>query len=73
MLTRTSLIIVGFLSAFILIILNAYFHITVPSRIPSFTLNLPIGERDIILLIGLGLVGLRWFLVHRKRSDNDAT
>ena len=73
MLTRTSLIIVGFLSAFILVILNAYFHFAIPSRIPSFTLELPIGERDITLLVGVGLMGLRWFLVHRKQSDNDAT
>jgi len=73
MLTRTSLIVVGFLSAFILVILNAYFQIAIPSRIPSFTLDLPIGERDIILFVGVGLIGLRWFLVHRKQPDNDAT
>jgi hypothetical protein len=73
MLTRTSVIIVGFLSPFILVILNSYFHFSIPSRIPSFTLDLPIGERDIILLLGVGLLGLRWFLVHRKRPDNDAT
>ncbi len=73
MLTKTSLIVVGFLSAFILVILNAYFQFAIPSRIPSFTLDLPIGERDIILLVGVGLIGLRWFLVHRKQPDNDAT
>src|SRR3989337_564225 len=73
MLTKTSLIVVGFLSAFILVILNAYFKFATPSRIPSFTLDLPIGERDITLLLGVGLIGLRWFLVHRKQPDNDAT
>jgi hypothetical protein len=73
MLTKTSLIVVGFLSAFILVILNTYFHLSIPSRIPSFTLDLPIDERDIIILLGVGLIGLRWFLVHRTRPDNDAT
>ena len=73
MLTRTSLIIVGLLSAFILGIFSAYFQFAVPSRISSFTLDLPIDERDIILLVGVGLIGLRWFLVHRNRTDNDAT
>jgi hypothetical protein len=72
MLTRISLIVVGLVSVYILVILSGYFQLAVPSRIPSFTLDLPIGERKIILLIGAGFIGLRWFFVHRNRSDHDA-
>ena len=71
MLTRTSLIIVGLLAGLISVFLNAHFLISAFFQISSFSLTLPFNQRDLVLLIGVGLIGLRWFLVHRKRTDDE--
>ena len=71
MLTRTSLIVIGLLTAFILVALNADILFGVSFGFPSSDFDLPFNDRAAVLLIGVGLIGLRWFLAHRNPSDND--
>ena len=71
MLNRTSLIVSGLLSAFILAALNADFLFGVSFGFPSSDFDLPFNDRATVLIIGVGLIGLRWFLAHRNPSDDD--
>ena len=70
---RKKLIIVGLIIALSLMDLRAYFVFASDFQIWLFGLILPSSPRGFVLLIGVGLIGLRWFLVHRNRTDNDAT
>ena len=71
MLTRTSLIVIGLLTTFALVALNADSLFGVSFGIPSSAFDLPFSDRASVLIIGVGLIGLRWFLVHNNKSDND--
>ena len=57
--------------AFIVIALNADSLFGVRFGIPSPAFELPFNDRASVLIIGVGLIGLRWFLAHRKHSEND--
>ena len=71
MFTRTSLIVIGLLTAFILIALNADFLFGVGFGFLSSDFDLPFNDRAAVLIIGVGLIGLRLFLTYRNQSDND--
>ena len=71
MFTRTSLIVSGLIIAFILVALNADFLFGVSFGFPSSASDLPISDRATVLIIGVGLIGLRWFLAQRNPSDDD--
>jgi len=53
------------------ITLNAHFVLGADFPMSLFGLTLPIGERGFVMLLGVGLIGLRWFFVHGNPSDND--
>ena len=56
-----------------LIFLNVHFVFGSVVPMSVFGLTLPISQRGFVFLIGVGLLGLRWFLVHRNHPDDDAT
>jgi hypothetical protein len=68
---RKKLIIAGLIIALSLMALRAYFVFDSDFHISLFGLILSLSQRGFVLLIGVGLIGLRWFLVHRHRPDND--
>ena len=68
---RKKLIIAGLIISLSLIILRAYFVFGSDFQTWLLGLILPLSQRGFVLLIGVGLIGLRWFLVHQKRTDND--
>jgi len=66
-------IIAGSILSIGLIFLNAHFVFGSVVPMSLFGLTLPISQRGFVFLIGVGLIGLRWYLVHRTRPNNDAT
>ena len=68
---RKKLIIAGLIISLSLIILRAYFVFGSDFQTWGLGLILPLSQRGFVLLIGVGLIGLRWFLAHRNQSDND--
>jgi len=56
-----------------LIASNAHFVLGANFPMSLFGFALPFSERGFVVLIGVRLIGLRWFLVHRHRPDNDST
>jgi hypothetical protein len=51
--------------------LRAYFVFDSDFPISLFGLIVPFSQRGFVLLIGVGLIELRWFLVHRHRFDSN--
>ena len=68
---RKKLIIAGLIISLSLIILRAYFVFGSDFQTWLLGLILPLSQRRFVLLIGVGLIGLRWFLANRNQSDND--
>jgi len=71
MTTRTSFIVIGLLAVLVGIVSNTRFLFGSVTEILVFVLTPLFNQRDLVLLIGLGLMGLRWLLVHRKRTDKE--
>lgn len=65
-----KLIIAGLITALSLMALRAHFVTDSDFQISLFGLILTLSQRGFVLLIGVGLIGLRWFLVHRHRPGN---
>jgi hypothetical protein len=66
-------IIISFIASMGLLAWNAHFVFGSVFQMSSFSLTLPFSERDSVMFLGVGLIGLRWFFVHRTRPDNDET
>ena len=66
-------IIAGAILSIGVIALNAHLVLGADFPMSLFGLTLPISQRGFVFLIGVGLIGLRWFLVHRNRLNNDET
>ena len=64
-------IIAGVIISLSLMALRAHFVFDSDFQIWLFGLILPSSPRGFVLLIGVGLIGLRWFLVHRHRPDQE--
>ena len=64
-------IIAGLILSIGLVMLNAHLVFGSDFQMSLFGVPLPFNQRGFVLLLGVGLIGLRWFLVHRKRTDND--
>ena len=64
-------IIAGLILSIGLVMLNAHLVFGSDFQMLLFGVPLPFNQRSFVLLIGVGLIALRWFLVHRKRADND--
>ena len=71
MITRTSIIVVGLLAALAGIVSNVNFHWGFVVGILALVPKSLFSQRNVVLFIGVGLIGLRWFLVHRKRMDKE--
>jgi hypothetical protein len=64
-------IIAGAILSIGVIALNAHLVLGADFPMSLFGLTLPFGERGFVMLLGVGLIGLRWFFVHGNPSDND--
>ncbi len=64
-------IIAGSVLSIGLIVSNAHFVLGSDFPMSLFGLALPFSERGFVVLIGGGLIGLRWLFVHGNPSDND--
>jgi len=66
-------IIISFIVSMGLLAWNAHFLFRSVFPMSLFGWTIPFNERGLVFLIGIGFIGLRWYLVHRHRPDNDET
>ena len=68
-----KVIVISFIASVGLLAWNAQFVFGSVFPMSLFGLTLPFSERGSVMFLGVGLIGLRWFFVHRTRPDNDET